>query len=158
MPGPLDGIRILDLSNVVSGPMAVQLLADQGADVIKIEQPGIGDISRLAGAKSGGLSALFAVLNRNKRSVVLDLRQDRGRAILRDLVRIADVLVQNFRPGAMTRLGLGYADLKAINENLVYTSISGFGADGPYAGRRVYDPVIQAIAGYVSSQTSAAPS
>lgn len=155
MAGALDGIRILDLSNVVSGPMAVQLLADQGADVIKIEAPGAGDISRYVGGKRGGVAAMFTVLNRNKRSLVLDLKQDEAREILVELVGSADVLVQNFRPGAMSRMGLDYETLKKINDQLIYVSISGFGGDGPYAKRRVYDPIIQALAGYVSNQVAA---
>ena len=154
MSGPLQDIRILDLSNVVSGPMAVQMLADQGADVIKVEQPQGGDISRQAGSQRGGVSALFTVLNRNKRSIVLDLQQAPAKAIMFDLVKAADVLVQNFRPGAMERMGLGYTILQQLNADLIYVSISGFGADGPYAKRRVYDPVIQGITGYVSTQTA----
>jgi len=153
MSGPLSGIRIIDLSNVVSGPMAVQVLADQGADVIKVEQPEGGDSSRNMGAMRNGMSAMFAVLNRNKRSIVLDMQRTEARDVLFGLVETADVLVQNFRPGAMERMGVDYPALKAINEALVYVSISGFGADGPYAGRRVYDPVIQGITGFVDSQT-----
>ena len=153
MSGPLDGVRILDLSNVVSGPMAVQMLADQGADVIKIEQPGVGDTARPMGGLRQDMGALFAVLNRNKRAIVLDLQQDDARDIFRSLVKRADVLVQNFRPGAMTRMGLDYSALRSVNDALIFASISGFGQDGPYAGRRVYDPIIQAITGYVDAQT-----
>ncbi|NIW25522.1 MAG: CoA transferase [Gammaproteobacteria bacterium] len=153
MSGPLADVRIIDLSNVVSGPMAVQLLADQGADVIKVEQPGGGDISRQMGAMRNGTAALFAVLNRNKRSIVIDTHQESGRSLLLDLVRTADVVVQNFRPGAMDRMGIGYSDLRAVREDLIYASISGFGSDGPYAARRVYDPVIQGITGFVDVQT-----
>ena len=154
MAGPLHGIRILDLSNVVSGPKAVQVLADQGADVIKVEQPRVGDISRQAGAQRGGVSALYTALNRNKRSIVLDLQQAAAKAIMFDLGKLSDVLVQNFRPGAMERMGLGYSALSKLNPKLIYVSISGFGADGPYSKRRVYDPVIQGITGYVSTQTA----
>ncbi len=153
MNGPLAGIRILDLSNVVSGPMAVQILADQGADVIKIEQPGAGDISRAMGGLRNGMGALFAVLNRNKRSIVLDMQQDQAKAIFLRLVETADVVVQNFRPGAMTRMGIDYPALRAVNESIIYASISGFGPDGPYAKRRVYDPIIQSITGFVDAQT-----
>ena len=120
MLGPLQGIRILDLSNVVSGPMAVQILADQGADVIKVEQPHDGDISRQAGARRGGVSALFTVLNRNKRSIVLDLQQASAKEVMFELVKTADVLVQNFRPGAMERMGLGYKVLSELNADLIY--------------------------------------
>jgi len=153
MTGPLSGIRIIDLSNVVSGPMAVQILADQGADVIKIEQPNGGDTSRSMGGMRNGMAAMFAVLNRNKRSIVLDMRHASAREVLLKLAARADVVVQNFRPGAMTRMGIDYPALKAVNETLIYASISGFGADGPYANRRVYDPVIQAITGFVGVQT-----
>jgi crotonobetainyl-CoA:carnitine CoA-transferase CaiB-like acyl-CoA transferase len=153
MSGPLSDVRIIDLSNVVSGPMAVQILADQGADVIKVEQPGAGDTSRNMGAMRSGMGAMFAILNRNKRSIVLDMQQPSAREAMLDLVKSADVIVQNFRPGAMERMGLGYASLKAINESLIYTSISGFGMEGPYSNRRVYDPIIQGITGFVDSQT-----
>lgn len=153
MNGPLSGVRILDLSNVVSGPMAVQILADQGADVIKIEQPGGGDTARTMGGLRNGMGALFAVLNRNKRAIVLDLQQARAREVFFKLVANADVVVQNFRPGAMARLQIDYPALKAANENIIYASVSGFGADGPYAKRRVYDPIIQAVTGFVGAQT-----
>lgn len=153
MGGPLAGVRILDLSNVVSGPMAIQILADQGADVIKIEQPGVGDTARTMGGLRNGMGALFAVLNRNKRAIVLDMQQTRARELFLELVATADVVVQNFRPGAMARLKIDYPDLKAVNENIIYASISGFGADGPYSQRRVYDPIIQAVTGFVDAQT-----
>lgn len=153
MGGALSGVRILDLSNVVSGPMAVQILADQGADVIKIEQPGSGDTSRAMGGVRNNMGALFAVLNRNKRAIVLDMHQSSAREIFFELVKTADVVVQNFRPGAMARMGIDYPVLKAVNENLIYASISGFGNDGPYAARKVYDPIIQAVAGFVDAQT-----
>jgi crotonobetainyl-CoA:carnitine CoA-transferase CaiB-like acyl-CoA transferase len=153
MNGPLAGVRVLDLSNVVSGPMAVQILADQGADVIKIEQPGVGDTARTMGGMRNGMGAMFAVLNRNKRAIVLDLQQARAREVFLELVARADVVVQNFRPGAMARLNIDYPDLKAVNENIIYAAISGFGADGPYANRRVYDPIIQAVTGFVGAQT-----
>ena len=153
MSGPLAGVRVLDLSNVVSGPMAVQILADQGADVIKIEQPGVGDTARTMGGMRNGMGAMFAVLNRNKRAIVLDLQQARAREVFLELVARADVVVQNFRPGAMARLKIDYPVLKAVNENIIYAAISGFGADGPYANRRVYDPIIQAVTGFVGSVT-----
>jgi crotonobetainyl-CoA:carnitine CoA-transferase CaiB-like acyl-CoA transferase len=153
MSGPLNGVRIIDLSNVVSGPMAVQVLADQGADVIKVEQPGIGDTSRNMGAVRNGMGALFAVLNRNKRSIVLNMQHPSARDIMLALAKTADVIVQNFRPGAMERMGLDFPSLKAVNNSLIYASISGFGMDGPYANRRVYDPIIQGITGFVDVQT-----
>ena len=154
MSGPLSGIRVVDLSNVVSGPMAVQVLADQGADVIKVEQPGAGDTSRNMGAMSNGMGALFAILNRNKRSIVLDMQQAAAAEVMRDLVASCDVIVQNFRPGAMQRMGLDYPALRKINESIIYASISGFGQDGPYSNRRVYDPIIQGITGFVDTQTT----
>ena len=148
--GPLSGIRIIDLSAVVSGPMAAGLLADQGADVIKVE-PQQGDLTRQIGPAQGDISALFAAINRGKRSIVLDLKAADGRALLRDLLATADVLVENFRPGAMARLGLAYEDVAAFNPRIVYLSISGFGQTGPNAQVRVYDPVIQAVAGFADA-------
>jgi crotonobetainyl-CoA:carnitine CoA-transferase CaiB-like acyl-CoA transferase len=152
MPGPLAGIKVVDVSQIVSGPLAVMILADQGADVIKVEQPGIGEMTRLGPFWRGGLSALFANVNRGKRSVVLDLTKDKGREILLRLVKDADVFVQNWRPGASDRLGLGYEDLRAVNPDLIYCSISGYGDSGPYSDRRVYDPIIQGITGHVAVQ------
>jgi crotonobetainyl-CoA:carnitine CoA-transferase CaiB-like acyl-CoA transferase len=147
---PLQGIRIVDLSAVVSGPMAVGILADQGADVIKIEAPK-GDLTRVIGPSTCDLSALFTCINRGKRSIVLDLKHTDGAAVLRDLVAQADVLVENFRPGAMDRLGFSYAAMSALNPRLVYLSIAGFGHTGPYSGFRVYDPVIQAVSGFADA-------
>lgn len=152
MPGPLAGIKVVDVSQIVSGPLAVMVLADQGADVVKVEQPGYGEITRLGPFWRGGLSALFANVNRGKRSVVLDLTKDKGREILVRLVKEADVFVQNWRPGAAERLGLGYEDLCKVNPGLVYCSISGYGDSGPYSDRRVYDPIIQGITGHVAIQ------
>jgi crotonobetainyl-CoA:carnitine CoA-transferase CaiB-like acyl-CoA transferase len=152
MPGPLDGIRIVDCSAILSGPLATMILADQGADVIKVEPPGIGDLLRLSPFSRGGLGAFFVNGNRGKRSIALDLRKPRGREVLIDLVRRADVFIQNFRPGAVQRLGIAEADLRAVAPDLVYVSISGFGEDGPYASRRVYDPVIQALTGSIAIQ------
>lgn len=150
MQGPLSGVRIVDLSAVVSGPMAVGLLADQGADVIKVESRG-GDLTRRIGPIKGDLTGLFHAINRGKRSIVLDLKQAPAREVLRDLVRSADVLVENFRPGAMQRLGFGWEAVQALNPRLVYLSISGFGQTGPCANWRVYDPVIQAVAGFADA-------
>jgi len=152
MSGPLAGIRVIDCSAVLSGPMATMMLADQGADVIKVEQPGIGDYLRLSPFSRGGLGAFFVNGNRGKRAITLDLRQPRGRDLLLALVRGADVFVQNFRPGAVERLGIAEPDLRAVRPELVYVSISGFGESGPYASRRVYDPVIQALSGSVAIQ------
>lgn len=152
MSGPLAGIRILDLSTVISGPMATWVLADQGADVIKIEQPGVGDVTRQMGKRHAGIAAMFLSVNRGKRSVTLDLSQPRGVAVFRRLARQADVVVQNFRPGAVRRMGVDYDTLREENPDLVYASISGFGDTGPYAARRVYDPLVQAAAGFCHAQ------
>ncbi|MCH1512573.1 MAG: CaiB/BaiF CoA-transferase family protein [Acidimicrobiales bacterium] len=154
MAGPLDGIKVIDMSAVISGPMACQVLADQGADVIKIEPLGIGDITRIGGFRVGDISAMFATVNRGKRSVALDLSQEEGVSILKKMVETADVLVQNFRPGAVDRMGVGPDTMLEINPELIYVSISGFGADGPYSDWRVYDPIIQSISGVVSIQQS----
>ena len=150
-PGPLDGVRIVDLSAMISGPVATMLLADQGADVIKVEPPG-GDLVRRMGASRGGISATFVSSNRSKRSMVLDLKSAAGIEALRRLVRTADVFVQNFRPGAAERMGIGESAMRAEREDLIYVSISGFGETGPYAGQRVYDPVIQALSGLAAIQ------
>ena len=153
MSGPLEGIRVVDLTQVVSGPLATMLLADQGAEVVKVEPSGIGgDVTRLPSFAKGGISALFVNNNRGKRSLAVDLTNDEGRQIIIDLVAKADVFIQNFRPGAIERLGLGYEELKAVNPELIYCSISGFGPDGPYADRPVLDPVIQGLTSMVSRQ------
>ncbi len=152
MAGPLEGIRVIDLTSMVSGPMATCVLGDQGAEVIKVEIPGTGDLIRHIGCARGGLSAIFTTLNRNKRSIVLNLRQPHGRELLHKLLADADVLVQNFRPGVMDALGFGEAELRPRYPDLVYVSISGFGETGPYAQRRVYDIIIQAISGMAASQ------
>jgi crotonobetainyl-CoA:carnitine CoA-transferase CaiB-like acyl-CoA transferase len=152
--GPLTGIRVVDLTSMISGPVATMMLADQGADVIKVEPPG-GDLVRAMGANRGGVSAAFVSANRSKRSVVLDLKTAAGLDALRRLVRTADVFVQNFRPGAIERMGLGEEVLRAEREDLIYVSISGFGEQGPYAGNRVYEPVIQALSGLAAIQADA---
>jgi crotonobetainyl-CoA:carnitine CoA-transferase CaiB-like acyl-CoA transferase len=151
MPGPLAGLRIVDLTAVVAGPLATALLADQGADVIKVERPS-GDIQRHVGSARGGMSGNFHVLNRGKRSIAVDLKEERGRAIVERLASTADALVQNYRPGVLDRLGLGWSRLSARNPRLVYVSMSGFGPDGPHAGRRAYDPIIQARSGLAAAQ------
>lgn len=154
--GPLHGIKILDMSVMISGPLAAMTLAEQGADVIKIESPGLGDLMRFLGTSKGGMTGIFAGNNRGKRSLVVDVKQPQGLDIVRRLVADADVLIQNFRPGAMDRIGLAFDDLIAINPRLIYVSISGFGPDGPKSDRRVYDNVIQASSGLASVQTDAA--
>ncbi len=150
MPGPLDGIRVIDLTTVISGPVCTMILADQGADVIKIEPPG-GDIARRM-AGGGEFTAMFVSSNRGKRSVALDLKQPAGLEALRRLVAGADVLVQNFRPGLMERLGLGEPAMRVLNPGLVYVSISGVGDTGPYVRKRVYDPIIQSLSGFADVQ------
>jgi crotonobetainyl-CoA:carnitine CoA-transferase CaiB-like acyl-CoA transferase len=152
MAGPLDGIRVLDLTQMISGPMATMILGDQGADVIKVEPPGIGDLTRAMGGRKRAMSPTFAVANRNKRSVVINLKEPRGVELLKLMVAKADVFVQNFRPGAAERLGVGYEVLREIQPELIYVSISGFGETGPYVHKRTYDPVIQALSGLMSIQ------
>lgn len=152
MAGPLSGFRVLDLSAVVSGPLTGALLADQGADVIKVERTGEGDIQRHVGSKRNGFSGFFHVLNRGKRSLAADLRTPEGVDIVRRLARTADVVIQNFRPGVVDRLGIGYEALAAENPGLVYLSISGFGQSGPRAGERAYDPIIQCYSGMADVQ------
>jgi crotonobetainyl-CoA:carnitine CoA-transferase CaiB-like acyl-CoA transferase len=151
MPAPLDGYRVIDVTQMVSGPMATMILADQGADVIKVE-PRTGDLTRSLGGARRAMAPLFAVVNRNKRSIVLDLKNAAGVEMLKRLVARADVFVQNFRPGAADRMGFGEAELRRINARLIYVSISGFGESGPYAHKRAYDPVIQALSGLASIQ------
>ena len=155
MPGPLNGVRVLDLTGVVSGPFATMFLADQGADVLKIE-PISGDITRRSRATidgKGEFSALFISSNRGKRSLAIDIKSEAGREVLAKLVGKADVLVQNFRPGTMERLGLGPDDLRARHPRLIYVSISGVGETGPYVKKRVYDPIIQGLSGFADIQS-----
>jgi crotonobetainyl-CoA:carnitine CoA-transferase CaiB-like acyl-CoA transferase len=150
--GPLSGYRIVDVTQMLSGPMATMILGDQGADVVKIEPPGIGDLTRAMGATRHGVPATFAIINRNKRSIAIDLKDHRGLAVLKHLIAGADVFVQNFRPGAADRMGIGERDLRRIKPDLIYVSISGFGEKGPYVEKRVYDPVIQALSGLAAIQ------
>ena len=151
MPGPLAGFSVLDLSAIVSGPLTAALLADQGASVVKVERLG-GDIQRHVGSRRNGFSGFFHVINRGKRSIALDLGSVEGRTIVERLAQRADVVIQNFRPGVVGRLGVGYPQLSAINPKLVYLSISGFGQTGPRAGERAYDPIIQFYSGVAATQ------
>lgn len=151
MTGPLAGIRIVDLSQIVSGPMAATMLADQGAEVIKVESPG-GDPVRGLGPRKGDRSAMFIAVNRGKKGLAIDLKTRGGRTILERLVRWADVLVENFRPGTMERLGFGADRCAELNPRLIFASITGFGQDGPYANIRVYDMVVQAVSGIAATQ------
>lgn len=152
--GPLAGFRIIDLSRVLSGPAATMLLADQGADVIKIE-PLEGDITRQMGSGHSGMTTGFLNINRGKRGMAIDLRHPEGIEIIRRLLLTADVFVQNFRPGAIDKLRLGLDAVRAIKPAIIYVSISGFGSRGPYADKRVYDPVIQALSGITDIQADA---
>jgi crotonobetainyl-CoA:carnitine CoA-transferase CaiB-like acyl-CoA transferase len=152
MAGPLAGYRIVDLSAVISGPLATMMLADQGADVIKIENPAGGDHTRAVSNQRGGFSASFLNNNRNKRSVAIDLKDERGLEVLERLIAGADVLVQNFRPGVVERMGLGEEQVRRIAPQIVYVSISGFGDRGPYAHKPVYDPLIQGLSGLTTVQ------
>ncbi|WP_088287392.1 CaiB/BaiF CoA-transferase family protein [Ideonella sp. A 288] len=150
MNRPLTGIRIVDLSTVFSGPIATALLADQGAEVIKVESPE-GDTCRMIGPAKGDLSATFIAANRGKRSIAIDLKSPAATPVLDALVRRADVLVDNFRPGVMARLGLQDERLAALNPRLIRLSITGYGADGPEVDAKVYDAVIQAVSGMAAS-------
>ncbi len=147
MPGPLDGIRVLDLTSVVLGPLATQTMGDMGADIVKIESPA-GDTTRYTGPKrSADMSALYMGLNRNKRSLVLDLKQESAREALWKLIDSADVFLHSVRPQAMERLGFGADAVCARNPRIIYAGIHGFRMDGPYAGRPAYDDVIQGLSG-----------
>jgi crotonobetainyl-CoA:carnitine CoA-transferase CaiB-like acyl-CoA transferase len=155
--GPLAGIRVLDLSTVVSGPFCTQILGDLGADVVKIESPG-GDTSRRLGPPfRAGLSGFFAAFNRNKRSLVLDLKREEAQAVARRLAARADVFVENFRPGVTARLGLDYESLEPANPGLVYVSVNGFGDEGPYRDLPAYDTVIQGLSGFLPTQGGDGP-
>ena len=156
MAGSLDGIRILDLTTIYSGPIAASILGDQGADVVKVESPQ-GDFMRHPGmSQRNGVGGAFAMMNRNKRSIVIDLSTDDGKGVFKRLVESADVVMENYRPGVVERLGIGYETLKAINPRLVFASINGVGHTGPYAGRRVYDAIVQSISGIGSLQADPA--
>ncbi len=150
--GPLDGVKVLDFSIALTGPYAAALMADQGAEVIKVERPDIGDIARYVGVSVNGMSSLYLVCNRGKRSLAVDITDPRGAEIVGRLAADADVVIQNYRPGVMDRLGLGYDDLKTTNPDVIYVSLSGFGPTGPYRDRSAYDTVIQAYAGLAVSQ------
>jgi len=152
MPGPLHGFRILDLSAVISGPYGTMILADQGADVIKVEPPGRGDFTRSAGNRSGGMSASFLNNNRNKRSITIDLRHPAGVAVVKRIAKTCDVIVHNLRLGVVDRLGVGEAAIRAAAPRIIYVSVSGFGETGPFAHKPVYDPIVQALSGLASVQ------
>src|SRR5437870_885521 len=144
---PLEGIRVVDLSRVLAGPYCSLLMADMGAEVIKIEEPGHGDDTRAWPPFAGGEATYFMSVNRGKKSLTLDLKSEAGKEILRRLLAYADVLLENFRPGTLARLGFGYDRARGLNPRLVYCSISGFGESGPEAGRPGYDLIVQGESG-----------
>jgi CoA:oxalate CoA-transferase len=151
IPGPLNGIKVIAFEHAWAAPYATMMLADMGADVVKVEPPGLGDHVRAWTRNDlDGLSPHFLAVNRNKRSLVLDLKTEAGLATARRLIAAADALVENFSPGTMTRLGLGYEQLREVNPELVFCSVSGFGETGPYSHRRAYDVLIQAESGVMS--------
>ena len=152
---PLDGIKIVEISTIITASLATMMLADQGAEVIKIEQSGIGDPMRYLGTQKGGISALFANCNRGKKSIDLDLKNTECLNIAKQLISEADVLINNFRPGIMDKLGLGEKECKEINKNLIYASINGFGNQGPFASSPAYDHVVQAMSGATDIQSDA---
>jgi CoA:oxalate CoA-transferase len=148
--GPLAGLKVIDITHMLAGPYCTWLLGALGADVVKIERPDSGDYTRRLDPKLDGESLYFLSVNRNKRSLALDLKSKGGGRVIRDLAARADILVENNRPGVMTRLGLDYPALKSINPKLIYASISGFGQTGPYKERPAFDAVIQAMSGMMS--------
>jgi crotonobetainyl-CoA:carnitine CoA-transferase CaiB-like acyl-CoA transferase len=148
--GPLSGIRVLDLSRVLAGPFASQMLADMGAEVIKVEPPGGGDDTRQFPPLRQGVSHYFLSVNRGKKSMVVDLKTADGVSLIKELAAVCDVLIENYRPGVMSRLGLGYEALSALNPRLIYCAISGFGLDGPLRDRPSFDIVVQALSGALS--------
>lgn len=148
---PLDGLTVLDFSRVLAGPMGTQILAELGAEVIKVEMPGIGDETRQFEPRlPGGESGYFFAFNRGKKSITLNLKREKARQVARDLAKQADVVVENFLPGAMTKMGLGYEALSELNPRLVYISNTGFGQTGPYRDRKGYDTIFQALSGIMA--------
>ena len=154
MAGPLSGVRVVDVSEVISGPLATMILADQGAEILKIEPPRYGEESRQLANYRNGMAGLYANCNHGKRSIGINLKSERGLELALEMIREADVFVQNWRPGAAERLGLGETALREVNPRIIYASITGYGDDGPYAGRRGYDPIFQCLTGYVAAQTN----
>ena len=157
MSGPLEGYKVLELTSTVSGPFASMMLADQGADVIKVEPPGIGDLARFMGTIKSGISAMFTVLNRNKKCICLDFKNPDDFEVLKKLIKETDVLIENYRPGTVKKLGIDYKSAVKINPEIIYCSISGYGQSGPYKGRKVYDPLIQATTGTAAAQSPSNP-
>ncbi len=147
---PLKDLKVLDLTRVLAGPYATMILADMGADVLKIEMPKTGDDSRAFGPFIGGESAYFMSINRNKRSMTLNLKSGEGKKIFTNLVKDADIVVENYRPGTMEKFGLGYEEIRKINDKVIYAACSGFGHTGPYARKPAYDAIVQAMGGIMS--------
>jgi crotonobetainyl-CoA:carnitine CoA-transferase CaiB-like acyl-CoA transferase len=157
---PLSGYRVLDLSRILAGPYCTMILGDQGAEVIKVERPGTGDDTRTWGPPfSGGESAYYLCANRNKKSIVVDLKKPEGQNLIRELARVSDVMIENFTPGLMARFGLDYDTIHAINPRLVYASITAYGPDGPYRDRPGYDMVLSAVGGlmYITGEKEGKP-
>ena len=152
MSGPLSGYRVIDFTNVIAGPFATMMLADQGADVIKVEAPQRPDYTRQAGYGPKDMRAVFLNNNRNKRSIAIDVKNKEGKEALKKLVATADVFIQNFRPGVVERLGISEPELRAITPDLIYVSMSGWGENGPLSHKPVYDPIIQALSGLATVQ------
>ena len=157
MSGPYKGVRVLELTSTVSGPFAGMMLADQGAEVIKIEPPGIGDLARFMGTIKDGMGAMFSTLNRNKKCICLDFKNEEDLEVLKKLVSTADVLIENYRPGIVKKLGIDYESLSQINPDLIYCSISGYGQSGPYKEKKVYDPLVQGTVGIPFAQNDKTP-
>ena len=157
MSGPYEGIRVLELTSTVSGPFAGMMLADQGAEVIKVEPPGIGDLARFMGTIKDGMGAMFSTLNRNKKCICLDFKNEEDLSVLKELVSTTDVLIENYRPGIVKKLGIDYESLSQINPDLIYCSISGYGQSGPYKEKKVYDPLIQGTVGIPHAQNIKSP-
>lgn len=147
---PLKDLKVLDLTRVLAGPYATMVLADMGADVLKVEMPNTGDDSRAFGPFVGEESAYFMSINRNKRSMTLNLKSDEGKKIFTSLIKDADVVVENYRPGTMEKFGLGYEEIRKINDKVIYAACSGFGHSGPYARKPAYDAIVQAMGGIMS--------
>ena len=160
---PLDGVRVLDLTNVLAGPFCCHQLAHMGADVIKVEAPSRGDLARQLGAdpdlNAAGMGVSFLAQNAGKKSVTVNFKHPDGKALFLRLIETADVVVENFRPGVMDRLGIGYEVLKAHKSDLIYCAISGFGQDGPWVDRPAYDQIVQGVSGVMSitGDTESAP-
>ena len=149
---PLEGIKVIEFSTMITASFAAMMMAEQGASVTKVEPIELGDPMRFLGSNKGGISALFANFNRGKKSLRLDIKEEKGKEVIRKLVKDADVILCNFRPGIMDKLGLGSEALRKDNPRLIYAAITGFGTEGPEKNRPAYDPIIQAQAGFAAVQ------